>query len=68
MRVEECRRWFAETSLCIRGLDARRGKGVLQRSVYLMLHGVREVDQSYVATTRHGTDPMAATTRVHKMR
>jgi hypothetical protein len=33
-----------------------------------MLHGVREVDQSYVATTRHGTDPMAATTRVHKMR
>jgi hypothetical protein len=33
-----------------------------------MLHGVREVDQSYIATTRHDTDPMAATARVRKMR
>jgi hypothetical protein len=52
MRVEECRRWFAEMSLCIGGLDGRRAKGVLQRGVYLMLHGVREADQSYIKS-RH---------------
>jgi hypothetical protein len=67
MKVEECQRWFAETSLCIRELEARRARGASPtRGIYLILDYVRKGDQGYIAARRHDTDPMTVMVHAYK--